>query len=223
MTEIKKEIWSSIRINEEELRDLHEIKNLVEKSIGKKIRLGEAISYALRQLRTGRFESVNIEQLQEKIEVELRKIDFDYHPPSLKFEIEIDNRNTMALRIKQIEYKILRVEGYGFNYLPIVTPQEIEFGAVEKKSLQLIIPMDCYLIDFLHKYSEATAGYFPMITLWVDLHFIIGAAERGFKKSVELSGTAKESRWKHMMEIWKERFPKALHEYITKKANVQLG
>jgi len=44
--------WTSIRITEEELRALHEIKNLAEKEIGERIRLGEAISYALRKLKS---------------------------------------------------------------------------------------------------------------------------------------------------------------------------
>lgn len=213
MIKIKDESWSSIRISEEELRDLHEIKNIVEKSIGEKIRLGEALSYALRQLKSGRFESVNVKELREKIEVDLRGIGFQFHPPSLKFELEIDNRNTRELRTKRVEYRISSVEAYVFHYLPISIPKEVEFGAVEKRTLQLTVPMDCYLIDFLHTFSEAGGGYFPTITLWVNLHFTLGAGETGFTLSKELKRRADASRWKHMMETWKERFPKTLHEY----------
>lgn len=211
---MKEENWSSIRISEEELRDLHETKNLVEKSIGKKIRLGEAISYALRQLKSGRFESVNLKELQEKIEVELRGVDFGYHPPSLRFYMEIDNRNTMGLQIRQINYRILTVGPYGFDYVPISVSKEVEFDAVEKRTLQLIIPMDYYLIDLLHSHYE-DGGYLPMITLWTNFHFTLGTIGSRFTVTKEMRTELEPKRWKNRMQTWKARFPKIFREYKT--------
>lgn len=212
---MKDENWSSIRISEEELKDLHEIKNIVEDSIGKKLRLGEAISYALRQLKSGRFESVNLKELQEKIEITVQSIGFGYHPPSMQFQVEIDNRNTIALRIRQIECTILSVGAYGFDYLPISVRREVEFDAVEKRALQLMFPMDCFLIDLLQSTYEGSGGHFPTITISVGLHFTLGMGGTAFAVFKEMRAEIKPSRWKHMMEVWRKRFPKTFHEYMS--------
>lgn len=214
VTEMKNETRTSIRISPEELRELHEIKNIVENAIGQKIRLGAAIPYVLRQLKTGRFGSINVSELKTNIEVVLRGVRLEYHPPSLVFQLEIDNRNASTLSVRQIDYRISDIEGYVFNYPSLSITKEVEFGAIEKKILQLRLPMDCYLIDFLHTYYEKLKGKFlPGITLTIDLHFMVGLGKSEFLLSKEATQKPDAGRWGHMMRTWKERFPRTLLNY----------
>jgi len=63
--------------------------------------------------------------------------------------MEIDNRNTVRLQMRQIDHRILTVGAYGFDYVPISLSKEVEFDAVEKRSTLM-----------MNRYLYGTTNYF---------------------------------------------------------------